>query len=202
MAQSSDYLDLISDLLKNDIQSELSKIRLSRAWNGEKKPVGGGTAGYVGAISNRINTGTLYESVTVEPITDPSGNILIVVSFPAAEDYWEYVNYGRRGKRDSPTVKYPPLSAIQNWIAQRGLPQFRDRRGRFISNRDRAFLVQRSIGEYGIFPTLFLERGIEKSEERVESYLGEYGLKLFQEYVDKSLFDFEALNRQRQILKL
>lgn len=201
MPESSNYLELLSDLLKNDIQAEISKIRQSRAWNGQKKPVGSGGAGYVGALSNRINTGTLYESVTVQPETDANGNISIVVSFPGASEYWEYVNYGRRGKRDSPTVKYPPLSAIQTWISQRGLPQFRDRRGRFISNRDRAFLVQRSIGEYGIFPTLFLERGVQTAEDRIVFYVGEYGLQLFQQLFDNSVLNLEALNRQNQLLK-
>lgn len=201
MPQSSDYLELISELLKNDIQAEISKIRRSRAWNGQQKPVGRGGAGYVGALSNRINTGTLYKSVTVQPEQDAEGNVMIGVSFPEAADYWEYVNYGRRGKRDSTTVKYPPLNVIQTWIAQRGLPQFRDSRGRFISNRERAFLIQRSIGEYGIFPTLFLERGYEAAEDRVVFYLGEYGFKLFQELVDKTILNIDALNNQRQILK-
>ena len=182
MAQSSDILDLLSDLIKNDIQSQIGKIRPSRTFRGQRKPVGGG---YVGAISNRINTGTLYESVTVRPTTLPDGSVTIEVSFPGAEDYWRYVNYGRRGKQDSPTVKYPPLSAIQTWIQQRGLPQFRDSRGRFISNRDRAFLVQRSIGEYGIFPTLFLEEGYKMTEDRVVFYLGNYGLQLLTELLEQ-----------------
>jgi hypothetical protein len=182
MSESSNYLELISDLVKNDIQSEISKIRASRAWNGQRKPINGG---YVGALSNRMNTGTLYQSVTVEPEYDSSNNIVgIGISFPGAQEYWEYVNYGRRGKRDSPTVKYPPLQVVMSWATQRGLPQFRDKRGRFISNRERGFLLQRSIGEYGIFPTLFLEKGIEKTQDRVVYYLGEYGEALFNELFD------------------
>lgn len=181
MAQSTDILDLLSDLIKSDIQSQIGKIRPSRAFNGQRKPVGGG---YVGAISNRKNTGNLYESVTVQPIVLPDGRTTIEVSFPGAP-YWEFVNYGRRGKQDSPTVKYPPLSAIQTWISQKGLPQFRDRRGRFISNRDRLFLIQRSIGEYGIFPTMFVQEGYKMTEDRVVYYLGEYGKYLLTELLEQ-----------------
>lgn len=198
MPQSSDYLELISELLRNDIQEQLTKIRRSRAFDGTPKPISGG---YVGALSRRITTGKLYESVTVGPVKDPNGNVSIQVSFPGA-DYWMWVNYGRRGRNteiagNSPTVKYPPLSAIQNWIRNKGLPQFRDKRGRFMSNDDRAFLIQRSIGEYGIFPTLFVERGYEMTENRVVFYLGEYGLKLFEELIDKSLLKFELLEKIR-----
>ena len=185
MANSTDILDLLSDLLKNDIQEQLTKIRGSRAFNGQRKPIGGG---YIGAISNRVNTGTLYNSVTVQPVELPNGDVSIQVTFPGA-DYWLWVNYGRRGKRDSSTVKYPPLSAIQNWIAEKGLPQFRDKRGRFISNRARLFMIQRSIGEYGIFPTLFLQKGYEATQDRVVFYLGEYGKSLLEELIDETIFN-------------
>jgi hypothetical protein len=181
MAQSSDILDLMSDLIKNDIQDQLKKIRPSRAFNGRRKPIGGG---YVGAISNRVTSGTLFNSVTVQPTVLPDGTTTIEVSFPGA-DYWEWVNYGRRGKQDSSTVKYPPLSAIQSWISEKGLPQFRDRRGRFISNRNRLFLIQRSIGEYGIFPTMFVQEGYKMTEDRVVYYLGEYGKYLLTELLEQ-----------------
>jgi len=187
---SSDILDLICDLVKNDIQGELGKIRRSRAFDGQLKPIGTGGAGYIGALSQRITTGKLYESVTVRPVETENG-FDIEVSFPGA-DYWRWVNYGRRGRNDeiagnSPTVKYPPLYAIQNWIAEKGLPQFRDKRGRFLSNKTRAFLVQRSIGEYGIFPTLFIQEGIKKSEERVNYYLGDYGRELLTTIINNNL---------------
>lgn len=180
MPTFTDYLDLISDLIKNDIQSQLGQVRASRAFNGQRKPIGGG---YVGALSQRKTTGLLYESVTVTPTTLPDGSVTISVTFPGA-DYWRWVNYGRRGKRDSPTVKYPPIDAIENWIAEKGLPQFRDRRGRFISNKKRLFLIQRSIGEYGIFPTLFVEKGVEETLDRVEFYLGEYGKELLTQLIE------------------
>jgi len=177
----------ICDDIKNNIQKELLKDRFSRAYDGTRKPVNGG---YVGALSNRKTTGKLFEAVTVQPTTTEKG-FDIQVTFPGA-DYWKWVNFGRRGKNtdiagNSTTVKYPPLSAIQSWIANKGLPQFRDKRGRYMSNADRAFLIQRSIGEYGIFPTLFVNEGIQKSEEDVKFFLVDYGRTVIKSIIDKQL---------------
>lgn len=189
MSASTDILDLICDIVKNDIQSQLTEIRASRAFDGKRKPIGGG---YVGAISNRKNTGNLYNSVTVVPVQQEN-QLGIEISFPSAE-YWKWVNYGRRGKDtriagNSATVKYPPLSAIKAWIAEKGLPQFRDKRGRFMTNKARAFLIQRSIGEYGIFPTLFLQKGLEASKDRVVYYLGEYGRTLIENIINEQILE-------------
>lgn len=180
-------LQQICDDIKVNIQTELGKQRRSRAYDGSSKPIGGG---YVGALSNRMNTGKLFESVTVKPVETEKG-FDIEVTFPGA-DYWQWVNFGRRGRNteivgNSPSVKYPPLFAIENWIREKGLPQFRDKRGRFMSNRDRAFLIQRSIGEYGIFPTLFVNEGIQKSEDEVKFFLVDYGKALVKSNIDKNL---------------
>jgi hypothetical protein len=179
MAESSSYLELISELLTNNIKAELSKLRPSRAFDGRKKPVGGG----FGSISNRIATGDLYESVEVK-FNEQSDKVRIELTM-APE--WRYVNYGRRGKQQSLAVKYPPLSAIENWAAVKGIGQFRDKKGRFISNDTRNFLLQRSIGEYGIFPTRFVEEGFNKTRESIEFYLGEYGKAFLEELIQNKI---------------
>jgi hypothetical protein len=184
MEQELQILLRICDEIKTNIQTELGKPRRSRAYDGTPKPVKGG---YVGALSNRITTGNLFESVTVKPVETQKG-FDIEVSFPGA-DYWKWVNFGRRGRNteivgNSPTVKYPPLFAIENFIREKGLPQFRDKRGRFMSNRDRAFLIQRSIGEYGIFPTLFVNEGIQKSDEEIKFFLVDYGRAVVKSKID------------------
>lgn len=180
MAESSSYLELISELLTNNIKSELSKLRPSRAFDGKKKPVNGG---YFGAISNRIATGDLYESVDVS--YDESGQYVRIVLTMAPE--WKYVNNGRRGKQQSQAVKYPPLSAIENWAAIKGVGQFRDKKGRFVSNDTRNFLLQRSIGEYGIFPTRFVEEGFNKTRDEIQFYLGEYGKAFLEELIQNKI---------------
>jgi len=186
MEQELQLIQQICNRIKENIQDQLATKRRSRAYDGTDKPIGGG---YVGALSNRMNTGKLFESVTVEPVETQKG-FDIEVTFPGA-DYWKWVNFGRRGRNldivgNSTTVKYPPLFTIENWIRERGLPQFRDKRGRFMSNKSRAFLIQRSIGEYGIFPTLFVNEGIQKSEEYVKFFLVDYGRAVVKSNIDKN----------------
>lgn len=178
MGQSSDILGLMRDLIENDIKAQLAKPLLSRAYDGRTKPVSKSKS-----PSFRRDWGkNLSAALEVNVVTLPDGAVTIAVTMP---NYWVYVNYGRRGKQQNAAVKYPPLGAISEWITTKGLPQFRDSRGRFISNNQRLFLVQRSIGEYGIFPTLFLQKAQEETEERIVFYLGEYGRTLLQELLEK-----------------
>lgn len=172
--------DLISDLVKNSIQGELGKIRPSRGYDGRLKPV---SKSRPPAIANRINTGLLYNSVNVYFENDlADGDLNMVVDFGTA-DYWYWVNYGRKGRLQG--AKYPPLDKITEWARQRNIPQFRDDRGRFMSNLERGFLLQRSIGEYGIYKTEFVEKGIDQVLDNVIYYLGEYSrefiIKLLEE---------------------
>ena len=160
---------LISDLVKNSIQGELGKIRPSRGYDGRLKPI---SKSRPPAINNRINTGLLYNSVDVYFESDLNdGDLNMVVDFGTA-DYWYWVNYGRKGRLQG--AKYPRLDTILTWARERQIPQFRDDRGRFMSNLERGFLLQRSIGEYGIYKTEFVQKGIDQVLDNVIYYLGEY----------------------------
>lgn len=183
MNTASNYLDLIKELLEDDIKSELLKIRPSRGFDGQKKPI---NSRYPTPLNNRVNTGRLYNSVTVDYVDDPQGQTRLRLTFPNAPE-WRFVDAGRRGKKQNPALKYPPLRTITEWSYQRGLPQFRDEKGRFVSNRSRAFLIQRSIGEYGIFPTNFIQEGFKKSEERIVYYLGLYGRAILEDFIQKKI---------------
>lgn len=172
--------NLILDLVKTSIQSELRVVRPSRGYDGRFKPVGG--SGFT-KISDRINTGLLYNSIDVYYQSDLSdGSLEMVVDFGQAE-YGYWVNFGRRGKLQG--AKYPPLSAISKWARERKVGQFRDKQGRFVSNKTRDFLLQRSIGEYGIYRTDFVNKGINKVMDNVIYYLGVYA----QEFITKLLED-------------
>ena len=180
MLSQDEIKNLITDLVKNSIQSELTKIRSSKGYDGRQKPISG--MGFP-SLSNRINTGLLYNSVDVYYETDLNdGQLNMVVDFGQA-DYWYWVNYGRKGRLQG--AKYPPLSAIMLWARQRRIPQFHNALGQFMSNDERAFLLQRSIGEYGIYKTEFVDKGIEKVLDNVVYYLGEYAA----EFVTKLLED-------------
>lgn len=161
--------NLILDLVKNSVQSELRVVRPSRGYDGRPKPISGNS---FTKLSDRINTGTLYNSIDVYYESDlVDGNLELVIDFGVAT-YGYWVNYGRKGRLQG--AKYPPLSSIQQWARQRKVGQFRDKKGRFISNKSRDFLLQRSIGEYGIYRTDFVNKGVNKVLENVVYYLGLY----------------------------
>lgn len=73
------------------------------------------------------------------------------------EDYWKYVEYGRK------SGKMPPISAIEDWI--RVKPVIPDSTsGRIPDTRQLAFLIARKIGRDGTPPQLPLKRTIESPE--------------------------------------
>ena len=177
---------LIVELLKGSIQNELRKVRPSRGYDGTPKPISGNS---FTKLSDRINTGRLYNSIDVYFQTDfADGDMELVVDFGTAE-YGYWVNFGRKGKLQG--AKYPPLSAIQQWARQRKVGQFRDKQGRFISNKSRDFLLQRSIGEYGIYKTDFVNKGVNRVLDDVIYYLGVYA----QEYFTRLLEDKKIILR-------
>lgn len=150
----------ISQLLKKAIQEEILLPRPSLTYNGQEKPV---NPRYQRPLpSPRVNTGELVNSVDVYFESDlEDGEANIVVDFGAA-DYWEFINYGRR-----PSIKYPPLSIIETWAASKPLPRFRNDLGQFITNKLRAFLVARSIKEYGYYGINFLDKAYQKVENKL-----------------------------------
>jgi hypothetical protein len=174
----------IQDTLVRSIQRELLIKRPSRAYDGTLKPVSGKASI---TYSNRIYTGKLYRSTTVDFETNQeTGELQLVLSFPNAPE-WIFVDQGRRGKQQNASLRYPPLRTILEWTRGRGLPQFRDAQGRFMSNRDRAFLVQRSIGEYGIYPTKFVSEAFKKAEGIIQKEMGLYAAEFFRNLINKKI---------------
>jgi hypothetical protein len=178
--------NLITELLKGSIQNELRKIIPSRGYDGRLKPITG--SGFT-KLSNRINTGTLYNSIDVFFQSDMAdGDVELIVDFGVAE-YGYWVDNGRRGRLQG--AKYPPLAVIQQWARQRKVGQFRDKQGRFISNKSRDFLLQRSIGEYGIYKTDFVNKGVNNVLDNVIYYLGVYA----QQFLTQLLEDKKVILR-------
>lgn len=178
--QATNYLELLKDILENSIKDQLTKLRPSRAYDGRRKPVRGG----FGSTNNRIYKGNLYNSVTVEYVEDPKRGLRIQLSFPGAPE-WRYVEYGRRPAKS--IFSYPPISVITEWSNSRGLPQFRDQQGRFLSNEQRAFMVRASIGRDGIYPTKFIQEGFDEAREKIIYYLGEYGRRILEDFIERKI---------------
>jgi len=104
----------------------------------------------------KVAAGTLYNSVSYE-IDKKTGEI----DFITAEE-GKFVESGRRRG-----ARMPPPGAIAKWAKEKGIPQFRDKKGRYISNDSRAFLLSRSIAIKGIKPFPFLTGAIEQATQQL-----------------------------------
>lgn len=72
------------------------------------------------------------------------------------EDYWRYVEYGRR------PGKFPPPSAILDWIKVKPVLPRPDAHGRIPTQKSLAFLIGRKIADEGIKPTPIMAQTTEE----------------------------------------
>ena len=100
----------------------------------------------------KVAAGTLFNSVSYD-VNKQTGEI----DFYYAPE-GEFVESGRR-----PNSRFPPPGAIAKWAKEKGIPQFRDKKGRYISNDSRTFLLSRSIAIKGIRPFPFFTDAIEQA---------------------------------------
>lgn len=98
------------------------------------------------------------------------------------EEYGVYQDKGVSGTKKkystpfSYTTKRPPRQTLEKWISKRRF-QFRDNKGRFMSYKSMSFLIQRSIFEKGIKPSLFFTKPFEQGFKKLPDELIEaYGL--------------------------
>lgn len=170
--------DIIPEIITKSVQRSLKIKRPSRGYDGRLKPVSGSHAT---VFSNRINQGFLYNQINTYYQTDlADGSVELVVDFGLAE-YGYWVNYGRKGALQG--AKYPPLSTILTWARERSIPTFFDRNGTPLTEQQRAFLLQRSVGLYGMFATNFVQQGVNDVLNGVIYYLGLYA----QTYIENLL---------------
>jgi hypothetical protein len=99
----------------------------------------------------KIAVGTLYNSVSYS-VNNSTGEIQF---FYAQEG--EFVESGRRPGR------FPPPPAIAKWAKVKRIPQFRDKKGRFVSNDTRTFLLSRAIAKKGLRPFPFFTDAIDQA---------------------------------------
>lgn len=120
----------------------------------------------------------LYNSIEGEVKVKPNSFSL---SF-YMEEYGVYQDKGVSGtkkKYNTPfsyTSKRPPRKTLEEWISKRRF-QFRDKKGKFMSYKSMSFLIQRSIFEKGIKPSLFFTKPFEQGFKKLPDELIEaYGL--------------------------
>ena len=127
---------------------------------------------------DRINTGTLYDSI---PVKVYEGLKDYVVDITPEVPYWAYVDKGVQGASRNifPDQSLSPFKfgsgkggrglrgAIDKWVVQRGLEGTRDKQGRFISRQSMTFLITRAIWNRGLKPSLFITRTKQNIQKHV-----------------------------------
>lgn len=98
--------------------------------------------------ANKTNaSGTLSNSI--RGIVKQNGKY-IVISIQL-EDYWQYVENGRKAG------KYPPINAIKKWISVKPVFPRPLKSGKLPTANQLAFLIARKISKFGIKPKPFLK---------------------------------------------
>ena len=94
------------------------------------------------------------------------------------EDYWVFVENGRKAGR------FPPIDKILEWIRVKPVIPYSDSRGRIPTEESLAFLISRKIAEQGT-------EGRHVLAETVEE-LNNYYLPLLQQALDRDFARFES----------
>ena len=152
----------IAAMLKKSLVTQLQIPRPVRTYAGQQKTVDGRPV----PASPPVASGNLLRNINVYWVdSDFESNPELIVEMP---DYYYFVEQGRRPGR------YPPLNVIRNWArVKKSVPQFRDKKGRFISNESRAFLIARSIATYGFGATPFIDNAVNSVLPQITEKLGE-----------------------------
>lgn len=106
--------------------------------------------------------GQLYNTIKVNSISTVAGEFLVQIDL---EEYWKYIEYGRRAG-----AKMPPITAIENWITRRGIiPRpitLKSGKQVIPSTKSLAFVIARSISIKGIKPRPFMKNSINLIKEK------------------------------------
>ena len=104
--------------------------------------------------------GQLYRTLSYSVSTGTGGWVISV----SLENYWKYIEYGRR------PGKMPPLDVIEKWInVRRIIPHSMTlKSGKTVipSVKQLSFLIARSIGQKGIQPRPFFKQSFEAAKQQ------------------------------------
>jgi len=128
MSEDLKILQSFADTIEAIIKDELKKIGL-----GDKYPSGGPVK-----ITNSLGVSAELYKIVVE-----------------INDYYIWIVRGRRPLKDNPTAGKPPLDSIQDWVSRRKF-QFTDSKGKFLSFKKTAQIVQQIVWVKGVKPRDFL----------------------------------------------
>ncbi len=114
--------------------------------------------------ADKVATGYLAKNIDYE-LVEALDMISIGIKAP---EYLEFVDQGREKG-----AKQPPYEPIMKWAKIRGLQKFRDKKGRFISDKARAFIIARGISKNGIKPTNVIKKSLRKLQSLQKRLLTE-----------------------------
>lgn len=116
--------------------------------------------------SKKRSSGSLYQSMAFKATIKGekfSGQFFM-------EDYWAFVDQGVKGKESSAKAPNSPFrfgtgtgrrgglrESIPKWVQAKRF-QFRDKKGKFLSYEQTAFIIARSIYKTGIKPSYFFSK--------------------------------------------
>ena len=110
--------------------------------------------------AEQMNNGELYRTISYSVSTGNSGWVISV----SLENYWKYIEYGRR------PGKMPPVSAIENWInVKQIVPHSMTlKSGKTVipTIPQLSFLIARSIGRRGIAPKPLFKNSFEAAKKQ------------------------------------
>lgn len=108
--------------------------------------------------SEQMNNGELYRTISYSVSTGNSGWVISV----SLENYWRYIEYGRR------PGKMPPVSAIENWIkVKQILPRpltLKSGKSVVPTIPQLSFLIARKIGRDGIPARPLFKQSFEEAK--------------------------------------
>lgn len=97
------------------------------------------------------------------------------------QDYWKYVEYGRRAG------KMPPISKIEEWVKIKPVLPRPMENGKLPTERQLAFLIARKIGLEGIAPRPLLGDSIDELMMEFEKRIGDAITQDLEENIDSVL---------------
>jgi hypothetical protein len=165
----------IAAMLKKSLVVQLNTPRPVRTYNGLQKTVNGKPV----PNSPPRASGNLIKNLNVYWVdSEFEAQPELIVELP---DYYYFVEQGRKPGR------FPPLNMIRNWArVKKEIPQFRDKKGRFISNESRAFLIGRSIATYGFGATPFIDNAVNAVLPQIIDKLGDAAAEYFQNAINEN----------------
>ena len=153
-------------------------------------------------LSSRTDSGNLKKSL--KSYVKESKNS-IQISFEM-EEYGFYQDRGVKGVKSGKSLddyqfgtgtgeKGGLTKGINKWVQRKGF-QFRDKKGRFLSYKQTANTIIRSIWMKGIKPTLFFTKPFEKFFKRLpDELVDKYGLEVENLFDQKTKENFKRLSK-------